>query len=319
MTINNANISGYNHSSGLNTEMNDSLKNLNHSLSNQENPHSGVVISEAVFSHTNSISLNIRQANEQITITQTATISISIQNSILGQVNEKLSSAKEGLPNIDSAFNLFKEIQKLMSDLDSIASSTTHNGETILQSSSTDSSKNQALMAQLSSFVIKQATQEVEQEEILDFDLSKIVAGNLGVEGIASGELLKLKGDETSTSEPLSLLEQIRSYEQSGDIEKSWNAKKEFESYIQIKQDFITEGIEQLKFLQEFFKDAQKGIETSIKDMTNENKNHSHNPMESVDFAKESLEFDKSYITSLVGSFSLSQSNYVTKKSMNLI
>ena len=89
MIINNNNINGYGHSSSLNTEMNDSLKNLHHSQSNGYNTRTGVVISESVLSHTNSLSINIKQANEQIIITQTATMSISLQSNILNQVNDK--------------------------------------------------------------------------------------------------------------------------------------------------------------------------------------------------------------------------------------
>lgn len=310
MIINNNNINGYGHSSSLNTEMNDSLKNLHHSQSNGHNTRTGIVISESVLSHTNSLSINIKQANEQIIITQTATVSISLQSNILNQVNDKMSLIKQGLPNIDSAFNIAKEIQKLLFDFDAIAASSNHNGETMLQTSSSDKAKHQNLIFQLSSFVIN-SREEYKEEEL--------VASNLSSMGISNGELEKLKGDDQNPSEMIRLIEQIISYEGSNNIEKSWNAKKEFDGYIDIKQSFIDQGLEQLEKLKNFFQEAQNGISTLVRQMTDEDKHDLQNGMKNIDFAKESTDFDKSNIISIAGSFSLSQANYVTKKSMNLI
>lgn len=313
MIINNSNINSYGRSNSLNTELNDSLKNLNpqYSSGSEKNESSGIVVSEALIGYSNSISVNIRQANEHITVTQIGSNAVARQMSILNQVNGKLSDAKSGLPSIESAFVVAQEIQRLMSDLESIASSSMHNGETILQASPSDSRKHQNLIFQLQSLVIK------EQPDIENIDLK---AANLSDEGLAGGKLSDLKANGNGSNPFLQKLELLKSYDDKSDIENSLEGRKELEDYLTGKESQVDEAFMQLEQINEFFLNIQNSLDSSIKQMTQNSKVQTEqNNISNLDYAKESMEFDKSNILSYAGSFKLSQSNYATKKSMNLI
>lgn len=313
MIINNSNINGYGASNSLNTELNDSLKNLNsqYGSGDSQKQSSGIALSENILNYSNSISVNIKQANEHITVSQVGMNAVSRQMNILNLVNGKLSEAKEGLPNIDSAFTVAKEIQRLLSDLEAIASSSKHDGETILQASSSDSRKHQNLIYQLQSLIVK------EQRNIED---DEIKAGNLSDDGLVEGKLSDLKEDGKGSNLFLQKLDAIKAYDERSDIDNSWDSRKELEAYLDEKNTLVNRAMEQLGQIKEFFLEIQSSLDSSIKQMTTNSKVQTEQiNISNIDYAKESMEFDKSNILSYAGSFKLSQSNYATKKSMNLI
>ncbi len=292
----------------INTELNDSLSQLYHEQGRGKikNEHSEIVVSDNLYFNSNEISSNIKQANENIIITQIANLALSEQSNILNEVDTKLSRIKNGLPNISEAFAVAKEIQKLMANLEFIASKTTYKGEYLLQSSSTDKSRNLNLIYQLGNFI---------DESIIDHE--SFIAANLDKEGYAKGSLSELKEDENLFTQ---ILEQARSFDDAGDLESSQKSKENIKDYITVKRMDIETANEDLLKLKEQFSNIQSALEESIKRMTGENKLDTEQYLLSnIDYALESISFDKSNILSYAGSFKLSQANMVTKKSMNLL
>ncbi len=310
MMIINTTLNNYNNQSAnsVNTELNDSLKHLypEQNGDNVKNSHSEVVISDNINFNSNEISSNIKQVNENIIITQIASIALSEQAHILNKVDNKLTQIKNGLPNISEAFAVAKEIQKLMAELELIAAKTSYKGDHLLQASSTDKSRNLNLIYQLGNFI---------DDSTLDHE--SFIAANLEKQGYAKGSLAELKEEENLFTK---ILYQARSFDESGDYENSRKSKENLNDYITVKKMDIETANEDLLKLKEQFSNIQNSLDEVIMQMTNDNKLDTEQYlMSSIDYAKESIDFDKSNILSYAGSFKLSQANMVSRKSMNLL
>jgi flagellin len=103
------------------------------------------------LSEANTTSQAIQNSNSSLAMTNMADRAAQRQSDILVQVNEKMIQASTATTNQEGRDAILQDIQGLMEQYDSIASSTNYNGETLLQNSSTDQSANESLVFQVGS------------------------------------------------------------------------------------------------------------------------------------------------------------------------
>ncbi|MFV0561519.1 flagellin [Malaciobacter mytili] len=99
---------------------------------------SALSIADTLRTQSNGYVQAIENANSAIASTQIADKAISEQSNILDTVKEKLLQASTATTSQEGRDALFKDIQKLMKGFDAIASSTSYNGESLLQASKTN-------------------------------------------------------------------------------------------------------------------------------------------------------------------------------------
>jgi flagellin len=99
---------------------------------------SGMAIADKLRTQASSIKQSIDNANSATALIQIADKAMAEQSNILDIVKTKLIQAKTATTSTDGALAIMKDVQKLLSQLDNIASQTNYNGINLLQSSTTD-------------------------------------------------------------------------------------------------------------------------------------------------------------------------------------
>jgi len=92
----------------------------------------------------------IENSNSAIALTQIADAALSNQSSILDNVRERLLEASTDTTSQQGREAILQDIQGQLEQLNNIASQTSYNDQTVLQSSATDQSASQALQFQTS-------------------------------------------------------------------------------------------------------------------------------------------------------------------------
>ncbi|AXX92590.1 flagellin [Malaciobacter molluscorum LMG 25693] len=117
-------------------------------LNRAANDASSLVISDKLRTQSSGYVQAISNTNSAIASTQIADRAISEQSNILNSVKEKLLQASTDTTSQEGREALLKDVQNLLKGLDSIGSATNYNGESLLQSSSSDQSASQAKIYQ---------------------------------------------------------------------------------------------------------------------------------------------------------------------------
>lgn len=112
-----------------------------------ENP-AGLAIANQLLAQANGTSQAIENSNSGLALTQIADKAIDEQSNILDNIKEKLLQASTDTTSQDGRDQILQDIKKQLENLNTIASSTNYNGQTLLQNSATDSSASQALQFQ---------------------------------------------------------------------------------------------------------------------------------------------------------------------------
>ena len=99
---------------------------------------SGMAIADKLRTQASSIKQSISNANSATSLIQIADKAMGEQSNILDIVKSKLIQAKTATTSTDGAAAILKDVQKLLSQLDNIASQTNYNGINLLQSGTTD-------------------------------------------------------------------------------------------------------------------------------------------------------------------------------------
>ena len=110
---------------------------------------SGMAIADKLRTQASSLGQSISNGNSAASLIQIADKAMAEQSNILDIVKSKLIQAKTATTSADGRKAILKDVQKLLTQLDNIASTTNYNGITLLQKSSTDTGATSALSFQI--------------------------------------------------------------------------------------------------------------------------------------------------------------------------
>ena len=110
---------------------------------------SGMAIADKLRTQASSLGQSISNANSASALIQIADKAMAEQSNILDTVKTKLIQASNSTTSSDGRKAILKDVQKLMTQMDSIASNTNYNGVTLLQASSSDTGASTALSFQV--------------------------------------------------------------------------------------------------------------------------------------------------------------------------
>ena len=110
---------------------------------------SGMAIADKLKIQASSLGQGIQNATSASALIQIADKAMGEQGNILDIVKTKLIQAKDSTTSSDGRQAILNDIQKLLTQLDDIASQTNYNGTTLLQQSSTSTSASTALSFQV--------------------------------------------------------------------------------------------------------------------------------------------------------------------------
>lgn len=110
---------------------------------------SGVAIADKLRTQRSSIGQSIDNANSAIAMMQISDKAMSEQSNILNIVKVKLVQASTATTSSDGRVSIAKDINKLLDQLNNIASQTNYNGLTLLQASESDTNATSSFVFQI--------------------------------------------------------------------------------------------------------------------------------------------------------------------------
>jgi len=195
INTNAASLAAQNSVSNTNSNLSSSLEKLGTGLriNKAADDVAGVAIADKLRTQAASIGQGINNANSASALIQIADQAMSEQSNILNTVKTKLIQASTDTTNADGREAIRKDIKALLTQFDAIASQTNYNGTTLLQKSSTDTSKLDDLSFQLgenSAFDVKLAQTSASNTSALGGGSETITTGRR----VQLGDSLKLTG-----------------------------------------------------------------------------------------------------------------------------
>ena len=138
-------------SANTNKSMSSSLEKLGSGLriNKAADDASGLAIADKLRTQASSLGQGISNANSASALIQIADKAMSEQSNLLDTVKQKLIQAGTATTNADGREAIRKDINKLLTQFDNIASQTNYNGTTLLQKSATDTAVQDQLDFQL--------------------------------------------------------------------------------------------------------------------------------------------------------------------------
>jgi flagellin len=138
-------------STANNASLSSSLEKLSSGLkvNKASDNASGMAIADKLRTQKNSIGQSIDNANSAVAMLQIADKAMAEQSIILDIVKTKLVQASTATTSDDGRKSIAKDINKLLTELDGIASQTNYNGKTLLQESTSSQESASALEFQL--------------------------------------------------------------------------------------------------------------------------------------------------------------------------
>jgi flagellin-like hook-associated protein FlgL len=153
-----------------------------------------MAIADKLRTQASSINQSIRNANDGVALVQIADMAMSEQSNILDTIKTKLIQAKNGTTSGEGLTAIGRDIQKLLTNLNDIASNTNYNGNTLLQAGQSDSQKHENFVFQVGE--LGQQTIEVKS--------ANMIAANTGSvghsSGLADGALNRMANGSTGTT-----------------------------------------------------------------------------------------------------------------------
>jgi len=264
-----------------NSRLNSSLEKLSSGLriNKASDDASGLAIADKLRTQASSLGQSISNGNSAVALTQIADKAMAEQSNILDIVKTKLIQAATDTTSEEGRTSIAKDINKLLDQLNNIASQTNYNGTTLLQGASAGASVS-ALNFQMGE---------------TDTD---IISTSSGVQSNTTGlGLSALKVDSSGASGTISA-GGARAY--LDEIDSALNTLNGWRADFGSTQNQLESAIRNQMTQQTNIKAA----ESVIRD---------------VDYAAESANFNKQNIISQAGTYAMSQANNVQQNVMRLL
>jgi len=239
---------------------------------------SGLAIADKLRTQQSSITQSISNANSAVSMIQIADKAMGEQSNILDIVKTKLIQASTATTSDNGRQALAKDINKLLTQLDNIASQTNYNGISLLQKSS-DNQGNADMM-----------TFQLGEDANNTISTSSNIEAN--TQGLGKGfgaftNLLTLTTATENDGSGLTLSDAVK--------------------YLKVAD----KAIDDLNTMRSDFGSVQNQIESSLRNMTTQKTNiaAAESVIRDVDYAQESANFNKLSIVGNGSNYALSQAN----------
>jgi len=245
---------------------------------------SGLSIADKLRTQANGLNQAVANGNSAVTLLQIADKAMAEQSNIIDIVKQKLIQASTATTSRDGMNAIAADINKLLDQLDNIASQTTYNGISLLQASAagTDSAVAQTFqMGTNAADTISLAGGLTANTSGLSLDVLKASAGGDFAGLTAASAQIVTRGYITTVDSALTTLNAWRS-----DVGSTQN---QLESAIRNIMTQVTNT---------------KAAESVIRD---------------VDYAQESANFNKQNIIAQAGTYAISQANNVQQNVLRLL
>ncbi len=241
---------------------------------------SGLSIADKLRTQASSIGQGISNANSAVSLTQIADKAMAEESNIVDIIKTKLLQAATATTSSAGRDAIAKDVDKLLDQINNIASQTNYNGITLLQASAASADSTGALTFQ---------TGETSSDQILS---SGGVMANTSGLGLTSAAGVASNGGASLTASVASAL--LASVDNALDTLNSW--RSDFGS----TQNQLESATRNMMTQQTNIKAA----ESVIRD---------------VDYAQESANFNKQNIIAQAGTYAMSQANSIQQNVMRLL
>ena len=152
---------------------------------------SGLATADKLRTQATSINQGISNGNSAVSLLQIADKSMAEQSNILDTIKAKLIQANTDTTSADGRESIRKDINKLLTQLDNIATQTNYNGTSLLQASSTSQLASAGL-----NFQIGETEADVIKNSAIQSNTTGLGGGqnNLAGKTLAAGATMKLSG-----------------------------------------------------------------------------------------------------------------------------
>lgn len=238
---------------------------------------SGLAIADKLRTQQNSIAQSINNANSAVAMIQIADKAMGEQSNILDIVKTKLIQAATATTSDEGRKAVAKDISKLLTQLDNIASQTNYNGISLLQNSETS----KAMAASLTFQIGETSTDTIQT-------LNGVQSNSLGLGAIDLGTSLETLITDTSGSSP-SL------------------TKDDAVKYLKVAD----KALDDLNTMRSDFGSVQNQIESATRNMMTQKTNiaAAESVIRDVDFAQESANFNKLSVVGQSSTYAEAQAN----------
>ena len=242
---------------------------------------SGLAIADKLRTQATSIKQGVSNGNSAVSLLQIADKSMSEQSNILDTIKAKLVQANTDTTSADGRESIRKDINKLLTQLDNIASQTNYNGTYLLQSAAGTGTTGTAAKGEMSFQVGEKAA-----------DMIKTATIQSNTAGLS---LTSLKGLDTS-----------------GNLTKT---------IAGAQQAKIDTAITKLNGFRGNIGSTQTQVESAVRNLMTQatNVTAAESIIRDVDYAAESANFNKQNIISQAGSYAISQANSVQQNVLRLL
>jgi len=241
---------------------------------------SGLSIADKLRTQASSIGQSISNANAGVSLVQIADKAMAEESNILDIIKTKLLQAATATTSTAGADAIAKDINKLLEQIDNIASQTNYNGISLLQTSSTSTSTTTGLTFQVG----ESASDEITTSGDIQANVTGM--GLTSLKGMASNG-----GGSLTAANASSFLDEI---------DTALNSLNTWRSDFGSTQNQLESATRNMMTQQTNIKAA----ESVIRD---------------VDYAQESANFNKQNIISQAGTYALSQANQVSQNVLRLL
>jgi flagellin len=282
----NTNVSSLNAmeaATNTNNNLSSSLEKLSSGLriNKASDDASGLAIADKLRTQASSIGQSISNGNSAVALVQIADKAMAEQSNILDIVKQKLIQAATATTSEEGRTAIMKDMDKLLDQLNNIASQTNYNGIALLQASAQSTNSAAALTFQMG---------ETSNDTI---------ASTAGVMSNTSGlTLTSLKGAVNNSSGAVFTAASARNY----------MAK-------------IDTALNQMNSWRSDFGSTQNQLESALRNMATQQTNikAAESVIRDVDYASESATFNKQNIIAQAGTYAISQANAVQQNVLRLL
>jgi len=247
---------------------------------------SGLAIADKLRTQASGLNQAVANGNSAVTLTQIADKAMAEQSNILDVVKQKLIQAGTATTSAEGIEAIGKDVQKLLSQINNIASQTTYNGTSLLQGASAGVAS-----------------------DALTFQM-----------GTLKDDVIKTKGSVQSNTSGLNGLDTILAGTVSTVFVATGSASDMQASARNMLQD-VDSALTELNGWRADFGSTQNQLESSIRNLMTQvtNTKAAESVIRDVDYAQESANFNKQNIISQAGTYAISQANSTSQNVMRLL
>jgi flagellin len=240
---------------------------------------SGLAIADKLRTQASSIGQSISNGNSAVSLTQIADKAMAEQSNILDTVKQKLIQASTATTSEEGRKAIGKDINKLLTQLDNIASQTNYNGITLLQASAAGNDSSGKLDFQMG-----------ETKDNLISLGSGITANTHGLQGMSGLKASAATGSMSAGDYRVHM----------ADVDSALNQLNSWRSDVGSTQNQLESALRNMMTQ----KTNIKAAESVIRD---------------VDYAQESANFNKQNIIAQAGTYAQSQANAIQQNITRLL